>query len=211
MNRRRAMMIQKADSGGLPSGYTAVEYLQSTGTQWINTEYILQSSDTVEFKAEYAQRGSLNYPTAYLCGSDKRLESGFSISEDTNGFGIRDVFGNGRNNSGVSPGIGIEFVVVSSISLLRVVIGETITEISKGAQTYTPLDWPLYLFTTNRNKTAYSAAFIGKIYYAKITNGQGETTLNCIPCLDTEGVPCMFDLVSRKSFYNKGKGSFTWG
>ena len=100
---------------------------------------------------------------------------------------------------------------MSSISLLRVVVGETITEISKGEQTYTPLNWPVYLFTTNRNKTAYGAAFIGKIYYAKITNGQGEMTLNCVPCLDAGGVPCMFDLVSQKTFYNKGSGSFTWG
>ena len=32
-----------------------------------------------------------------------------------------------------------------------------------------------------------------------------------VPCLDTEGVPCMFDLVSQKPFYNAGTGSFTWG
>lgn len=210
MIRRRLMMLKKS-SGGLPEGYTAVDYIQSSGAQWINTEYILQSSDTVELKAEYAQKGSLNYSTAYLCGSDKRSGVDFDISEDIAGFGIRDVFGAVTTRSGVSPEIGTEFVVVSSISLLRVVVGETITEIPKGAQTYTPLNWPVYLFTTNRNKTAFGAAFIGKIYYAKITNGQGEMTLNCIPCLDTEGVPCMFDLVSRKSFYNKGTGSFTWG
>ena len=211
MNRRRLMWQKAQAQSGLPDGYTAVNYLQSSGTQWINTEYILQSSDTVELKAEYAKRGSLNSSTAYLCGSDKWFGVDFSISEDTKGYGIRDVFGPLTTKSGAIPEVGTEFVVVSSISLLRVVVGETITEISKKAPTYTPLDWPVYLFTTNRNKTAYGAAFIGKIYYAKITNGQGEMTLNCIPCLDTEGVPCMFDLVSRKSFYNKGNGSFTWG
>ena len=209
MNRRR-LMWQKAQSG-LPEGYTAVNYLQSSGTQWINTEYILQSSDTVEFKAEYVRKGSLKHTTAYLCGSDRRFGDDFNISEDTKGYGIRDVFGPLITKSGAIPEVGTEFVVVSSISLLRVVVGETITEISKKAPTYTPVNFPVYLFTTNRNKTAHSAAFIGKIYYAKITNGQGEMTLNCIPCLDTEGVPCMFDLVSRKSFYNIGTGSFTWG
>ena len=211
MNRRRFIWQKAQAQNGLSDGYTAVDYLQSSGAQWINTEYILQSSDTVELKAEYAQKGSLNYSTAYLCGSDKWFGVDFNISEDIEGYGIRDVFGAVITRSRVIPEIGTEFVVVSSISLLRVVVGETITEIPKGEQTYTPLNWPVYLFTTNRNKTAYGAAFIGKIYYAKITNGQGEMTLNCIPCLDTEGVPCMFDLVSRKSFYNKGNGSFTWG
>ena len=208
--RRRLMALEKS-GGGLPEGYTAVNYLQSSGTQWINTEYILQSSDTVELKAEYAQKGSLKGSTAYLCGSDRWFGVDFGISEDTKGYGIRDVFGDGRNNSGATPEVGTEFVVVSSISLLRVVIGETITEISKGAQTYTPVNFPVYLFTTNRNKSASSAAFIGKIYYAKITNGQGETTLNCIPCLDADGVPCLYDLISKKALYNIGTGSFTWG
>lgn len=208
--RRRLMAFEKS-GGGLPEGYTAVDYLQSSGAQWINTEYILQSSDTVELKAEYAQKGSLNYSTAYLCGSDKWYGVDFSISEDTQGFGIRDVFGPLITKSGAIPEVGTEFVVVSSISLLRVVVGETITEISKKAPTYTPVNWPVYLFTTNRNKTAYTAAFIGKIYYAKITNGQGEMTLNCIPCLDADGVPCLYDLISKKALYNIGTGSFTWG
>ena len=200
-----------AKSGELPDGYIQLEYLQSDGTQWINTEYILQSSDTVELKAEYVRRGSLKYTTAYLCGSDIAYDRGFNIAEDAQAHGVRDAFGGYLSITGVAPKIGIEFVVVSSISLLRVVIGETITETSKGTQAYTPLDWPVYLFTTNRNGTAFDAALIGKIYYAKITNSQGEMTLNCIPCLDTDGVPCMFDLVSRKSFYNVGTGSFTWG
>ena len=204
-------MAFEKSGGGLPEGYTAVNYLQSSGAQWINTEYILQSSDTVELKAEYVKRGSLNYSTAYLCGSDIAYDRGFNIAEDIQGRGVRDVFGSTTSYSGASPKVGIEFVVVSSISLLRVVIGETITEISKGEQTYTPVNFPVYLLTTNRNGTAFDAAFIGKIYYAKITNSQGETTLNCIPCLDTDGVPCMFDFVSRKSFYNVNTGSFTWG
>ena len=210
MDRRRLLILQQKKEG-LPDGYTQLEYLQSDGTQWINTEYILQSSDTVEIKAEYVRRGSLKYSAAYLCGSDITYQKGYSIAEDSERRGVREVFGDVTTYSDVRPGVGIKFIVVSSMSLLRVVIGETITEKSKGTQTYTPLDWPLYLFTTNRNGTAFDGAFIGKIYYAKITNGQGEMTLNCIPCLDTDGVPCMFDLVSRKSFYNIGTGSFTWG
>lgn len=214
MNRRRLLMLQQ-EQEGLPSGYTQLEYLQSTGTQWINTEYILQSSDTVELKAEYVKKGSLNYTNAYLCGCDTDFNNGFNIAEDTQtsslGYGMRDVFGSGRTFSNLQPKVGAKFVVASSINLLKVVVDETITEISKSTQTYTPLDWPLYLFTINRNGTAFDGAFIGKIYYAKITNSQGDMTLNCIPCLDANGVPCMFDLVSRKSFYNVGSGSFTWG
>ena len=210
MDRRRLLILQQKKEG-LPDGYTQLEYLQSDGTQWINTEHILQGSDTVELKAEYARKGSLNYSTAYFCGSDITYQKGYSIAEDTKARGIREVFGDVMTYSDLRPRVGTKFIVVSSISLLRVVLGENIIDFSKEAQTYTPLDWPLYLFTTNRNGTAFDGAFIGKIYYAKITNSQGEMTLNYIPCLDANGVPCMFDLVSRKSFYNIGTGSFTWG
>ena len=44
MNRRRLMMLKKS-GGGLPEGYTAVDYLQSSGNQWMNTE-ITPSQDT---------------------------------------------------------------------------------------------------------------------------------------------------------------------
>lgn len=201
------MMLAK--SGGPPSGYTQLKYLQSDGTQWINTEYILQSSDTVELKAEYAKESSINYTTTYLCGSDLTYQSGFNIFQQHGNIG--DVFGDVLNDATSYPGAGVEFVVTSSISELSVMIGDRGTLHLRGAQTYTPLDWPVYLFTTNRNGTAFDSAFVGKIYYAKITNSQGKLTFSCIPCLDTSGVPCMFDLVSRKPFYNVGTGSFTWG
>ena len=205
MDRQRLMILQQKKEG-LPDGYTQLEYLQSDGTQWINTEYILQNSDTVELKAEYVRRGSLNYSTAYFCGSDITFESGFNFFEDSSvNYGIGGVSGSEKRYSGVCPEIGTTFVVTSSISFLRVAVGEMIKEPSSLS-----LDWPLYLFTTNRKGTAFDAGLIGKIYYAKITN-QGEITLNCIPCLDANGVPCMFDLVSRKSLYNVGTGSFTWG
>ena len=44
MNRRR-LMWQKAQSG-LPEGYTALEYIQSSGTQYIDTgRKLTQDSD----------------------------------------------------------------------------------------------------------------------------------------------------------------------
>lgn len=32
-----------------------------------------------------------------------------------------------------------------------------------------------------------------------------------VPCLDADGVPCLYDLISKTAFYNQGSGSFTWG
>lgn len=32
-----------------------------------------------------------------------------------------------------------------------------------------------------------------------------------VPCLDADGVPCLYDLISKTAFYNQGTGSFIWG
>ena len=64
--------------------------------------------------------------------------------------------------------------------------------------------------TLFRAKNVSGSYFQGRIYSCKHYNGN-ELIQDFVPCLDTNGVPCMFDLVSRKPFYNKGSGSFTWG
>lgn len=38
MNRRRFIWQKAETQSGLPEGYTAVDYLQASGAQWINTE-----------------------------------------------------------------------------------------------------------------------------------------------------------------------------
>ena len=32
-----------------------------------------------------------------------------------------------------------------------------------------------------------------------------------VPCLDANGVPCLYDLIGKTVLYNQGAGSFTWG
>ena len=47
------MMVRRIvleDSERLPEGYTAVNYLQSSGTQWIDTGYRYGASSDVEIK-----------------------------------------------------------------------------------------------------------------------------------------------------------------
>ena len=48
-----------------------------------------------------------------------------------------------------------------------------------------------------------------KIYECAITKN-GKDLFRGIPCLDKTGSPCMFDLVSRKPFYNAGVSDFLY-
>ena len=62
---------------------------------------------------------------------------------------------------------------------------------------------PLFLF----ERSNHAAHFSGKIGTVTFTRGE-EKSLNLIPCLNEYNVPCMYDTVSGKSYYNKGTGTF---
>lgn len=49
----------------------------------------------------------------------------------------------------------------------------------------------------------------GIIYNAKISYGD-MLVGDYVPCLDTTGTPCFFDLVSYSTFYNRGSGDFLY-
>lgn len=49
---------------------------------------------------------------------------------------------------------------------------------------------------------------IGKIRSLKIRNAKYETIYNFVPSIDQSGKPCMYDTVSKKTFYNQGSGEF---
>ena len=50
MNRRRFIWQKAQAQSGLPVGYTAVDYLQASGAQWIDTGYRYGASSDVEIK-----------------------------------------------------------------------------------------------------------------------------------------------------------------
>ena len=62
---------------------------------------------------------------------------------------------------------------------------------------------PLFLFERSNHKDHFS----GKIGTVTFTR-DGKKSLNLIPCLNEHNVPCMYDTVSGKSYYNKGTGTF---
>ena len=49
--------------------------------------------------------------------------------------------------------------------------------------------------------------FVGKLHELEISTGE-DVYMQLVPVLDVDGVPCMFDKVSRQCFYNQGKGTF---
>lgn len=69
----------------------------------------------------------------------------------------------------------------------------------------------IYLGTTNYLNRADGRGFIGDIYNFKLYNNANELIQDLRPCLDPKGTVCFYDTVTKKYFYNQGKGTLKAG
>lgn len=215
MNRRRLMMLKKS-SGGLPSGYTQVEYIQNTVTAfkqyYFDTEIIATQNTVVEVK--YAAK-SLHQNGYFLFGS--RLNSNtsrFFCYLDSNSGG-RNIFAYGHGTAESNVGVLNDQIIICKYSSDGVVKMDENGNVLKTANVtpsndFTTFHSLLLCQCWSGNDVSQNRDFMGNIYYAKIYDGE-NLVRDFLPCLDADGVPCLYDLISKTAFYNKGGGSFTWG
>lgn len=65
----------------------------------------------------------------------------------------------------------------------------------------------LQLFRGKNNDSYYE--WHGRVYRAKIS--EGDTIVrDFIPCLDENGVPCMYDIINHQPYYNEQENDFTF-
>ena len=196
MNRRRIMMLKKS-SGGLPEGYTALEYIQSSGTQYIDTgRKLTQDSDiTIDFKIV-----ENNKSVGILGSRESARKNNLGMFRDR-GLFVGDF----------SEYPKYRFTTPESFERTKIRMNKTgvwvndilIKSWSDVANFETPTNG-LIFDVGNNNWTGNKAVM--RLY--SYTDGSAQ---RLVPCLDANGVPCMFDLVNKTTFYNQGTGSFTWG
>ena len=196
MNRRR-LMWQKAQSG-LPEGYTALEYIQSSGSQYIDTgRKLTQDSDiTIDFQIV----DGTNIDAGIFGSRESAAKNNLALFRD-GGLFIGDFSEYPKYRFKANESFNRTKIRMNKTGVL--VNGVLNTSWSGIANFETPTNG-LIFDIGNNNWTGNKAVM--QLY--SYTDGNAQ---KLVPCLDTEGVPCMYDLVSQKPFYNAGTGSFTWG
>ena len=204
MLRRRGLMTQCL--GDIPFGYKRCKFLKKSDTAYIDTGIIPDKSMDydVVFDVESIYSGTL-----YVFGSDSSYQNGFNLGCDfRNADGIRTCkFSPSlyktyiRLNSGVQYSVQMcenQFTVNSKV-------------FSAGSGSYV-CAYSLILFGTNRNgKAMVSDTYCKNLrIYSFTISKYGKKIMNLIPALDRNGTPCMYDTVSKKTFYNAGTGEFLY-
>ena len=178
-----------------------VEYLESSGTQYIDTG-ITQNSN---IKAELSI-----YPTAI-----NKFIFGSRVNAASDGFGI---FMHSNNNgswysfflsaNAMIPGFEVNKKYDIEFSKDGFIVNNNLLEGPYTVEFTGTLN--MYLFTINSAGAVDNRSYIGKIYSTKLYENN-VLVRDYIPAVDENGVGFMFDRVTHTIFDNAGTGSFIAG
>ena len=201
MNRRRFIWQKAETQSGLPEGYTAVDYLQSSGAQYIDTGYRYGASSDIEVEFGASADGAL---VGAQDSDDNKYK--FAIVPSGNFLWV----GRGKSVALDMSGMIKPLILKNKSSLFKLTdsTGKEKREASNNPD-YVGPQLSLYLFARH-TPTGTTQMSKSQIYYCRFYEN-GELVCDMRPCLDADGVPCMYDLVRKQTFYNQGTGSFTWG
>lgn len=188
----------------LPSGYTELEYIQSSGTQYIDTEFTVSSSnyDKIKFIVDCDIIGKGSGASDWLINGSNINNAYFYVGQYQNkyyyGCGTTD------HNTNISVVSGRHIFTLDTknkkFSVSDILeVDATIEAITGTANLY------LCGFAYTSQRT-----FAQKLYNSKIY--QDDVLIrDFIPCKNSSGAIGVYDLVNSKFYQNAGTGTFIAG
>ncbi len=216
MSRRGALLGSSQQGGGLPSGYTSLNYLQGQGSQYIDTG-IIPLSTKCEVEFDFANNTIWDTSTSWCVpiGAYGADDNRYVPLEAYNNNSAKRLFAMTKTNSPIELGIVDSFVNNRTIEIYndetnQVLINGIrkgyVSDLSSSSQRY-----PIGIFAYHSD-TWNAPTMNVRIYYLILTNKlTGKEIWHGVPALDPNGKPCMLDMVSRQPFYNAGTGDFLYG
>ena len=210
--RRRVLMGGRKKKSRLPDEYQEVEYIEGTGTQYIDVTTSLKER---EFEIVLMPTAKRTNGAMFTGGSLYSDTDGACALIWTSGIGVRRIL---NKVSGDSATTSIDGVLNKKIRLkcyksLAEVSNEDTGEIIVNNTNIVSSLWgiPIFLFHGGSNG-AYRTRYVkGRIYYAKYLSG-GALEAELIPCYRKSDEEIgMYDTVSKTFFTNSGTGTFLKG
>lgn len=189
--------LEALEGGGLPTGYTPLEYIQSSGTQYIDTGFTPDQNTRIVMDVQAtAVKASSGFFGARTSTSANMFVF-FMISATT----IRSDFGTSK-----------ETVTVTS-TLERFILDknkETTTfgeysAINTASDFVAPCALALLAVNTTGTVSNYISA---RLYSCEIYNN-GSLIRDFVPCKNPDGAYGLYDKVNKQFYGNAGTGAFT--
>ena len=182
---------------GLPSGFTRLAYIQSSGTQYINTGF--KPNQNTRVVVEMQLTDSALEQTPFLARTASK-ENSFGIFLQSTGWAVD--YGTLRLNFS-SKITATERLSLDFDKTKVTMNGERLT--FSAQEFLAPVN--LFLFARNTNG-ALNYYAIAKLYFCRIYDN-GTLARDFIPCINASGEVGLYDLVGKQFYGNDGAGTFT--
>lgn len=187
----------------LPDGYTQVDYIKSTGTQYIDTGVY------GNLKTEIRVKASSNGESAQLFGDITTQSRAISCN-----FGFAQAIGSRFGNKNVAVILGNYITIDIPFELIENKNGMYIDNVEVIAfDTTDEFTTTNTLLLLNRNSSSGAIANrgFGNLYNCEIYDGN-TLIRNFIPCYrNSDNEAGLYDLVNNVFYTNQGTGVFTYG
>lgn len=191
-----------------------VEYLESTGTQYINTGLLSTASSTVDTEFGFtSMEGGVANNVGVFGGRNATTTNTFTffkIASATPQYFRFDYNGQPQVATAsdmtwnTSSKYRFQYNGTNCITT-NTTTGESAVVARSPGSTFT--QYPIHLFAVNTAGTI-GQNLSGRIYYYKYSDG--TKSVDMVPAIDENGVGFMFDRVSHTCFLNAGQGSFKY-
>lgn len=204
---RRRLMISKrrGSSSDFPSEYIKLNYIQSTGRQYIDTEFIPDNNTSVEIQFLFNVVGDGQNRGVFGTRAGATSNSFSIIASNTaqlyTGYGTTNTNTNRRFEKDT-------MYVVKKEKNITIMNGETV--ITANLQTFT-CPYSLALFSIKNASEIPSFYSTMTLYYCKIWDGD-TLVRDFIPCQRiSDSTVGLYDKVYGVFYENKGNGDFLGG
>lgn len=201
-------VLKVRHQSGLPFGYTLLDYIGSSGTQYIKTG--IKPASGYKVRCKYIRKGTSSSPSApFGCTSEANASNALKGIYRVHGATNRVAYGNGSGTTLNVTGYN-DFGQVYDIICNAGVWTINGTEIGTIIPATWSADYDIWLFARNTGGTV-GLAGSWQIMLCQIWDKNGNLIFDCLPCKNSSNVLGMFDLVSQTFLTNQGTGTFTAG
>lgn len=182
----------------LPSGYTELEYIQSSGTQYIDTGFKPNQDTKISMTADFPPSGN-----TWLYGGRASAGSNSLGFLYTSGDKYRFDYASSLNELAIKP---TGKFTIDSDKNKCYINGELAS-----TATYTTFTSPvnMYIFGNNNNGSL-SGGSSAKLYNCSIYDN-GVLIRSFVPCKNASGTVGLYDSVNNQFYQNAGTGTFVAG
>ena len=198
----------------LPVGYQEVEYLQSSGTQYINTGLSIPYGNNTwgtQFEITFMMLSDVTHAVGGVVYSTTNIQLGFpAVLSNTALY----VYGAQNVSGAPTPVVNTKYTVFLNNSSHQLIINNSVIGTYTTSSTVSSAA-DVYLFGAHNTHGSGSVSQRGstRIYeYKRTINSTGVVEQHLIPCYRTsDNVAGMIDLVGGTFYTNAGTGTFAVG